>query len=634
MDDPGDPIILCSEEKRENMLRLRRKVATAECKSGRKYQLEQRSTIKRISSPAKPAATSLPDIEEADTELPNPYKNQSREQTATTSRGYSAPTHRWGLVSGLRRRNRVADVTQERKRPSMDEEFLKIIQGRPIKTTLVRRQYIKEVRERLLNNVLSGFLQDEIKAKEENVIAVNAAVEQTEKEIENTSKSLADFLSEKQKKCENLTKELNLVVKERKRREAMIENEKKRMNEVKLNIFKQNEQLETMRKCRDFVFQIAPKEWKEEYAKETEKRQAAVKEESEKMRTALENFKNHCGGEDPGLEKVLEDFVEEFSKAGPPLLPFSEPKMVLSLFKDLEMKSLRTLQNNAILKEKVENAKKICDYYETYLKKEQVTIHERLKDIKENIEKEERKVKKKERLLQKMLDGPFKKMVASEEILKEFALVKDVYQEVIDEPKEGLGTLEMLQEIGELYVDLNRKLEHLPESTRKSLRRKVKIELQRKMKDAENSERRKNQVLQMMKGIQRSREKPWKTTGRKLLYRSPLEIDDPVTILQAKSPLKDQQKDEESDGEAEELLPLVWASNHPGPGPYKREMSVVLPDPSNFLPDLQLIDTEESEALLSESEEEQDKKGAKSQPTEKKKIKKKKRVKIILSDSD
>lgn len=619
------------------MLRLRRKVATAECKSGRKFQ-HQRPVVKRKTSSAKSATTSLPDKEEADTKLPNPYKDGSREQTATTSRGYSAPTHRWGLVSGLRRRNRVEDVSQKGKKPTMDEEFLKIIQGRPIKTTLVRRQYIKEVRERLLNNVLSGFFEDNIKAKEENAVAISAAVEKTQKEIENTSKSLDDFLSEKQKKCENLTEQLNLVVKERKRREAMIENEKKKMNEVKLNIFKQNEQLETMRKCRDFVFQIAPKEWKEKYNKETEKRQIEVKEESEKMKTALENFKNHCGGEDSGLEKVLEDFLEEFSKAGPPLLPFSEPKMVLSLFKDLEMKSLRALENNAILKEKVEKAKHICESHEKFLKKEQIVIDERLKDIKENIEKEEKKVKEKEQLLQTMLDGPFKTMVASEKILKEFALVKDVYQEVIGEPKEGLSTLEMLQEIGELYVDLNRKLEHLPELTRNELKRKVKNELQKKMKEAEKAECRKKQVLQMMKGVQRSREKPWKPTGRKLLYRSPLEEDDRPATVQVKSSLKEskdgQKKVEESGGEAEELLPLVWASNHPGPGSYKREMSVDLPDPSNFLPDLQLIDTEESEALLSESEEEQDKKGGKSQQSEEKKIKKKKRVKIIVSDSD
>ncbi|CAH1397755.1 unnamed protein product [Nezara viridula] len=633
MDDPGEPIIICSEVKKENMLRLRRKVATAESKSGRKYQHHQISSVNRIPSSTKAAAPSLPDVEEADTELPNPYKDQSREQTATTSRGYSAPTHRWGLVSGLRRRNRVEDVSQGSKKPTMDEEFLKIIQGRPIKTTLVRRQYIKEVRERLLNNVLSGFMQDEIRAKEENAMAINAVVEKTQKEIENTSKSLADFLSEKQKKCENLTEKLDSVVKERKKMEAMIENEKKRMNEVKLNIFKQNEQLETMRKCRDFVFQIAPQEWKEEYAKETEKRQEEVKEESEKMRTALENFKTHCGGEDSGLEKVLEDFVEEFSKAGPPLLPFSEPKMVITLFKDLEMKSLRALENNAILKEKVVKAKQICDFHETFLKKEKNIIDERLKDIKQNIEREEKKVKKKEQLLQTMLNGPFKTMVASEKVLKEFALVKDVYEEVIDEPKEGLSTLEMLQEIGELYVDLNRKLEHLPESTRNELKRKVKSELQNKMKEAEKAKCRKKQVLQMMKGVQRSREKPWKPTGRKLLYRSPLELEDRPATAPVKSSIKEPEE-EESGGEAEELLPLVWASNHPGPGSYKREMSVVLPDPTDFLPDLQLIDTEESETLLSESEEEQDKKGGKSQQSEEKKIKKKKRVKIILSDSD
>lgn len=563
-------------------------------------------------------------------EQPNPYALKELPKKERL-RGYAAPTLRWRETASMRERLRVLGGDDKGTWSSTRRSHAEVERSRE---KFVRKKYQEEVRERTLKNILCGYITDNIKMKEENALNVQYALEQAQKEIDKASKSMAEFLTEEQKTCARLTKKLNEVREANKKRESQIENEKKKMSEVKLRIFRQNESLEKMRKCREFILNVAPDDWKEKYTNETKLRQEKVKDDIYKLKRALHNYKINCAGEDTGLEKVLEDFIEEYSTAGPPTLPYDDPRRVFSLFKDLELKSLRALHHNSLLKKDVEKMKTISLRCDKYFDNEKQAIDNMLKGIRESIDRENAKLGEQEELLKNLKEGPYKKMVASEDILVAYVLIKDIYEELIDHPREGLDTLEMLQEIGELYIHLNRKLEGLPLSKKKALEKQAKKTLQKGMEDAERAERRKKQIENMVKSLRRAREKPWVKSGRPLLFKTP-----PLGGTIPSTETEEEAKDTAEAplvlrDELETNFQLVYASNHPGPGAYtKPDLTTDLPvDSKLYYPDLTIADTDEEAPLMSESEEDKEGKKTMDPAEEKKKVKRKKPKKIVDSE--
>lgn len=228
------------------------------------------------------------------------------------------------------------------------------------------REFVEQKKEMFRLEMSNRILKDEIKKIDERGLNKELAFERSEKGLEEDDKGFNDHMEENRKEMEKAVSRANQEVQENKLRDAEIKTLQQKISSITAEQSRNLDIIEALEKYKKFLEVLTPQDWLQqknarEQAHDTEKGKWVEKEL--RMETA------EAGPLSPEGEKAmrerLEGKFEELVAAGsiqtasedPKEIYFDTPEELMTLFKDLEDKSLFLIELQQEMEHQVESMK-------------------------------------------------------------------------------------------------------------------------------------------------------------------------------------------------------------------------------------------------------------------------------------
>uniref|UniRef100_A0A674J111 Cilia and flagella associated protein 100 n=1 Tax=Terrapene triunguis TaxID=2587831 RepID=A0A674J111_9SAUR len=387
-------------------------------------------------------------------------------------------------------------------------------------------EYIDKKRQMFLLQYAVAIKRDEIQKLESLAAEEEAKLEKAEQYLEKDAAMFDEFLKENDK---NSAQALKTAEKETKAKiEKIIEIRELtgQMMSIQSEISKFEDTLKEYKKYKNFLYQLSPKEWREEYEKKQMKTKAMkmsseVKEEkisispiTPKGKFSQEVFLPEprglglgvlgwCCSPRAGPEPL--GWNQGPSRAGPeplgpglgdPELYFTDPQQLLQIFTELEEQNLSLIQNSQETEETLDELQHALTTTRSKMDREIKQLKQLAATLKASIIKEEETAADLELKARVFSFGEYKADVQDKMLVSLNKKVTEVYRRCIGENEANLGTLQLLTVIEHQLDDLLECLERVPQT---------KIEQAEKAKEKERRMRMRDEKVRQQRQLQEER---------------------------------------------------------------------------------------------------------------------------------
>ncbi|XP_021265184.1 cilia- and flagella-associated protein 100 isoform X2 [Numida meleagris] len=481
---------------------------------------------------------------------------------------------------------------EENRKQATDEERLKALQeclswkiaikkDYPLEKETFR-DYINDRREIFLLEYAIGVKREEIQKLENIAKKEERKLEKAEYNLENDIAIFDEFLKENHKSS---VQALKIAEKESAAKaKKIIEIQKigSQIMSLQSDITRFENTLQEYKVYRDFLYQLSPKEWQEEYEKKHGKLLKTTSRADKESASPAEKGRGLTFGMDmnranmsrsllpaesldlslsfetrPQLKSLLkplatenlnssEDQESEICSDGDeePELYFTNPQQLLSVFTEMEEQNFSYLCNFQ------ETEKKLKELQHTFINAQQRKDQERaqLKEVlltlKSTVTKLEERAADLKLRVQDFSSGEHTTDVQDKMLASLRKKVREVYGHCIGESEEGMKTVEMLAAIEKKLIDLLDYLEKIPPAKIAEIEKAKKKEQRMRLREEKEQQQKQLQEERLQRALERAQAIVKKKTGRRLMFRS-----SPPSREKKKK-----QSREQRDKEKEELL--------------------------------------------------------------------------------
>ncbi|XP_022186627.2 cilia- and flagella-associated protein 100-like [Nilaparvata lugens] len=437
-------------------------------------------------------------------------------------------TYRSRLDTDLSERLVVDDVRDKdspRGIVDMDKQFFTIVKGRPIKGTPNLKKYIEHLREALIANMKTGIIYDEVYRIDRQHETEEETLDEIRRRLQEYNASFDEFLARDNDRSMTLLREAADEVSGKVNKQVELDSALEEWTKIKCEMYRLEEQWTKGHKCKEFLYEISPTNWKKTMAKEMETVEKKPDIENDREREEDCDEQNGLRKEEVvslsnSLESLLEPFLAEKSRDEKKPLFFSEPWQLSLVFRDLELQNLNALLHTENFKkpnEDIESALvSTIDRYD----KEMKAVEEKLKELEGAISAEEATASKLEQKTRSVVRNHLRGIVSGEEWLLLHAHIQNVYEACITNDGADLTAMEMMAAIESEYKRLLLELDSLPVDCVAEAQRQVRKQHDYKLGQARSARQRLNYLDMLTRNMLRSLDPPVRNRRRTLMFRS------------------------------------------------------------------------------------------------------------------
>ncbi|XP_039187243.1 cilia- and flagella-associated protein 100 isoform X1 [Crotalus tigris] len=438
--------------------------------------------------------------------------------------------------------------------------------------------YINQKRQMFLLQYAVTVKKDEIQKLENLAVEEEAKLEKAEEDLEKDAAMFDEFLKENDR---NSVQALKIAEKETKAKlEKIIEIREltAQMMNIQSEIARFEDTLQEYVVFKDFLYQLSPKEWREDHERRRMKEKANKDNSENKDEKSLskdsgkdlQDFQDksrrrkHSSFDVANIEppssrtpsQVLsrkesfklsrvssrqtlksqqnrkpsvqiapseEKFTPELSDEDDdevPELDFTDPQQLLQLFTELEEQNLSLIQNSQETEETLDELRHTLVNTRNKMDREIEQLKLLAVTLQANIVKEEETAADLELKARVFSFGEYKADVQDKMLVSLHRKVLEVYRRCIGENEANLGTLQMLTVIEHQLDDLLECLERVPPGKIEQAEKAKEKERRMRMREEKIRQQRQLQEERLQRALARAQADVKKKTGRRLIFRS------------------------------------------------------------------------------------------------------------------
>ncbi|KAI4491877.1 hypothetical protein M0804_003269 [Polistes exclamans] len=387
---------------------------------------------------------------------------------------------------------------------------------RLVKEKFSLRQYINDLREILRTKLLVGEQRDLCIHIEQQFDEEIRRLNKIKRQYRTYVNGFEDFLSKDHEKSmiilEEAEKELKLTLTINEKRTSLM----KEYGQIRLDLYYWEERWRLAKTCQKFLFQISPISWRNEYDW-IYRSQSGESIFSATTDDIFGRFK--IAEETASLDCLLRMFEEDLMGAGPTKLYFEDPFDLLHVFEAIETQNLNALIHLESLVAPIGEMLLTITEAEDRMKHEFDEITASIEELEDSIHKTEERATNLQEYANYILQGVFRDLVCSEDVLCVYVLIEDAYETCIAPNDAKLNSFTMMKLIEKTHEELNLELDTLPhEVVRKCEREGFKQE-SKAIKEAEDAARKFELMHQLLDALTRIMQMPI-ISKRQLKWRS------------------------------------------------------------------------------------------------------------------
>lgn len=484
---------------------------------------------------------------------------------------------------GLRKALKKEEEEENRKQET-DEERLKALQeclswkiaikkDYPLEKETFR-DYINDRREIFLLEYAIAVKREEIQKLEKIAKKEERKLEKAEYNLEKDIAIFDEFLKENHKSSVQALKIAEKESAAKAKKIVQIHAIGSQIMGLQSDITRFENSLREYKMYRDFLYQLSPKEWQEEYEKKhgkqlktADKESASEKSLTIEMNTnaidvpsSLLSVESVNSSLSPGTRPQLKSLLKPLSTENlnssqdqeseicsdedeEPELYFTDPQQLLSVFAEMEEQNFSYLCNFQ------ETQKEINELQHTFINAQQRKDRERaqLKEVSLTLKSTVTKLEERAADLKLRVEdfsSEHKADVQDKMLASLGRKVREVYGHCIGESREGMETMEMLAAIEKKLIELLDNLERIPPAKIAEIEKAKKRERRKRLREEKEQQQKQMQEERLQRALERAQANIEKKTGRRLMFRS-----SPPARKEKK-----EQSQEQRDKEKEEML--------------------------------------------------------------------------------
>lgn len=484
---------------------------------------------------------------------------------------------------GLRKALKKEEEEENRKQET-DEERLKALQeclswkiaikkDYPLEKETFR-DYINDRREIFLLEYAIAVKREEIQKLEKIAKKEERKLEKAEYNLEKDIAIFDEFLKENHKSSVQALKIAEKESAAKAKKIVQIHAIGSQIMSLQSDITRFENSLREYKMYRDFLYQLSPKEWQEEYEKKhgkqlktADKESASEKSLTIEMNTnaidvpsSLLSVESVNSSLSPGTRPQLKSLLKPLSTENlnssqdqereicsdedeEPELYFTDPQQLLSVFAEMEEQNFSYLCNFQ------ETQKEINELQHTFINAQQRKDRERaqLKEVSLTLKSTVTKLEERAADLKLRVEdfsSEHKADVQDKMLASLGRKVREVYGHCIGESREGMETMEMLAAIEKKLIELLDNLERIPPAKIAEIEKAKKRERRKRLREEKEQQQKQMQEERLQRALERAQANIEKKTGRRLMFRS-----SPPARKEKK-----EQSQEQRDKEKEEML--------------------------------------------------------------------------------
>ncbi|KAK6622016.1 hypothetical protein RUM44_001823 [Polyplax serrata] len=456
---------------------------------------------------------------------------------------YNRPNYTTKLNEGKLERLHVPSTEVELPGRSVtetvDPEYFTIASGKPITEKFKISSYLKDLQSLFLIHLQIGYKKDETLLIEEQYVAEKKQMQDIKKRFDFYAECYDKFLAEDHSSSLKLLKTADLETKKSKVKREKIRNLLRDCGWYRTKILILDEQWRIARIFQKFLYQVSPLWWRNKYDfihKSKETGEIDTSDTSLFERTGTSSLTAAAS-----IITIIDQFIEDVSKAEPPRLHFTDPNELLQIFFELERNNLLALLQCEELTQPAQQMETGLERARELFMQEVAILQEHLKYLEDEVVYEENRSRYFEQKAKEISSGLFRELIVDKYTLNLYVNVEDCF-EVCVAPNDGnLTLLMMMKGIEQEQESLMVALDKLPNEIVLKALQTCYREDARVMKEAHDATKLIVQIENLMKTLRKSLE-PVKEgrKARKLLWRSEPPVEKMEMQQQSKALTKEE----------------------------------------------------------------------------------------------
>uniref|UniRef100_A0A8C9G7S8 Cilia and flagella associated protein 100 n=1 Tax=Pavo cristatus TaxID=9049 RepID=A0A8C9G7S8_PAVCR len=454
---------------------------------------------------------------------------------------------------------------EENRKQATDEERLKALQeclswkiaikkDYPLEKETFR-DYINDRREIFLLEYAIAVKREEIQKLENIAKKEERKLEKAEYNLEKDIAIFDEFLKENHKSSVQALKIAEKESAAKAKKIVEIHAIGSQIMSLQSDITRFENSLREYKMYRDFLYQLSPKEWQEEYEKKHGKQlktaSRADKESASAKGPGLTIGTNTSGidvpisvlsaeslnsslssGTRPWLKSLLKPLTTENLNSSEdqeseicsdedeePELYFTDPQQLLSIFTEMEEQNFSYLCNFQ------ETEKEMNELQHTFINTQQRKDRERaeLKEVSLTLKSTVTKLEERAADLKLRVEdfsSEHRADVQDKMLASLGKKVREVYGHCIGESGEGMGTVEMLAAIEKKLIELLDNLERIPPAKIAEIEKAKNKERRMRLREEKEQQQKQLQEEKLQRALERAQAIVQKKAGRRLMFRS------------------------------------------------------------------------------------------------------------------
>nr|XP_056718899.1 cilia- and flagella-associated protein 100 [Euleptes europaea] len=512
---------------------------------------------------------------------------RERRKTLKVHEKMTCSTMMGAKQSGFKRQIQLEEEAEDRELAAEAERLKALRESISWKIAVTKDQvverenmydYINQKRQMFLLQYAVTVKKDEIQKLDKLAMEEETKLEKAEQDLENDAAMFDEFLKENDR---NSAQALKIAEKETKAKlEKILEIREltAQMMNIQSEIARFEDTLHEYMVFKDFLFQLSPKEWQENYERKRQKEKMMtvvpeLKDEKpaqvpsasrgrdsqsrSKQRVTHSSFDlstpDQATSRSPSLSmprkesvrlsrmfsrqnfkslhnrKVTVTVITE-DKDSPtlsdeeddeqPEIYFTDPHQLLNLFTELEEQNLSLIQNSQETEETLDELRHTLSTTRHKMDMEIEQLKQLSVTLQANIVKEEETAADLELKARVFSFGEYKAEVQDKMLVSLHRKVLEVYRRCIGENEANLGTLQMLTVIEHQLDDLLECLERVPPAKIEQAEKAKEKERRIRMREEKIKQQRALQEERLQRALARAQAEVKRKTGRRLVYRS------------------------------------------------------------------------------------------------------------------
>ncbi|XP_044307071.1 cilia- and flagella-associated protein 100 [Varanus komodoensis] len=509
---------------------------------------------------------------------------RERRKTLKVHEKMTCSTLQSAKQSGFKREIQMEEEAEDKELAAEAERLKALRESTSWKIAITKDQvveretmhdYINQKRQMFLLQYAVTVKKDEIQKLENLAIEEEAKLEKAEEDLEKDAAMFDEFLKENDR---NSAQALKIAEKETKAKlEKIIEIREltAQMMNIQSEIARFEDTLREYVVFKDFLYQLSPKEWRDDYERrkikerlvkiipgvkdskllksrefrEKSKRrtmslskpssfdlsavdlsssrtasQILLKRDSFKLNrlSSRQTIKPQPSRRQSTQISPTEDMPELSDEEDDeePELYFTDPHQLLNLFTELEEQNLSLIQNSQETEETLDELRHTLSNTRNKMDREIEQLKLLAETLQANIVKEEETAADLELKARVFSFGEYKADVQDKMLVSLHRKVLEVYRRCIGENEANLGTLQMLTVIEHQLDDLLECLERVPPAKIEQAEKAKEKERRMRMREEKIRQQRQLQEERLQRALARAQADVKKKTGRRLIFRS------------------------------------------------------------------------------------------------------------------